>query len=141
MDHSEKGRRDFLKSLALGAAGAAMLSPQSAQAAAGGTLQVWSCGGLAEAMMPAHAAYAQQSGVKIVYTGAFAAALGKSLLTGGGQTLARHGLQDGTDWGVSGAVTYVTPLGLIVQAGLTHQRDQALRINQGVFRIAYQAGF
>ncbi|WP_373980325.1 hypothetical protein LN047_23295 [Achromobacter sp. JD417] len=62
-------------------------------------------------------------------------------LTGGSQTLARHGLQDGTDWGVSGAVTYVTPLGLIVQAGLTHQRDQALRINQGVFRIAYQAGF
>ncbi|MDH0090287.1 hypothetical protein N7373_02425 [Achromobacter mucicolens] len=62
-------------------------------------------------------------------------------LTGGGQTLARHGLQDSTDWAVSGAVTYVTPLGLIVQAGLTHQRDQALRINQGVFRIAYQAGF
>ena len=86
MDHSEKGRRDFLKSLALGAAGAAMLTPQNAQAAAGGTLQVWSCGGLAEAMMPAHAAYEQQSGVKIVYTGAFAAALGKSLLTGGGQT-------------------------------------------------------
>ena len=52
MDHSEKGRRDFLKSLALGAAGAAMLTPQSVQAAAGGTLQVWSCGGLAEAMMP-----------------------------------------------------------------------------------------
>ena len=86
MDHSEKGRRDFLKSLALGAAGAAMLTPQSVQAATGGTLQVWSCGGLAEAMMPAHAAYEQQSGVKIVYTGAFAAALGKSLLTGGGQT-------------------------------------------------------
>ena len=86
MDHSEKGRRDFLKSLALGAAGAAMLTPQNAQAAAGGTLQVWSCGGLAEAMMPAHAAYEQQSGDKIVYTGAFAAALGKSLLTGGGQT-------------------------------------------------------
>jgi hypothetical protein len=32
-------------------------------------------------------------------------------------------------------------MGFIVQAGLTHQRDQALRINQGVFRIAYQAGF
>lgn len=86
MDHSEKGRRDFLKSLALGAAGAAVLTPQSVQAAAGGTLQVWSCGGLAEGMMPAHAAYEQQSGIKIVYTGAFAAALGKSLLTGGGQT-------------------------------------------------------
>ena len=91
MDTSDRGRRDFLKSLALGAAGAAMLSPQSAQAAAGGTLQVWSCGGLAEAMMPAHAAYAQQSGVKIVYTGAFAAALGKSLLTGGGQTEVQPG--------------------------------------------------
>ena len=86
MDHSEKGRRDFLKSLALGAAGAAVLTPQAARAATGGTLQVWSCGGLAEAMMPAHAAYEQQSGVKVVYTGAFAAALGKSLLTGGGQT-------------------------------------------------------
>ena len=86
MDHSEKGRRDFLKSLALGAAGAAMLAPQTARAAEAGTLQVWSCGGLAEAMMPAHAAYEQQSGVKVVYTGAFAAALGKSLLTGGGQT-------------------------------------------------------
>ncbi len=86
MEHSEKGRRDFLKSLALGAAGAAMLAPQTARAAEAGALQVWSCGGLAEAMMPAHAAYEQQSGVKVVYTGAFAAALGKSLLTGGGQT-------------------------------------------------------
>lgn len=62
-------------------------------------------------------------------------------LTGGGQALARYGLLDSTDWGVSGAVTYVTPVGLIVQAGITHQRDQALRLNQGVFRIAYQAGF
>ena len=62
-------------------------------------------------------------------------------LSGNGQKLAQHGLQDDTDWGISGAVTYVTPMGFIVQAGLTHQRDQALRINQGVFRIAYQAGF
>ena len=53
---TEKGWRDFLKSLALGAAGAAMLTPQTANAAEGGTLQVWSCGGLAEAMMPAHEA-------------------------------------------------------------------------------------
>ena len=86
METTGKGRRDFLKSLALGAAGTAMLTPQAANAAEGGTLQVWSCGGLAEAMMPAHEAYQQQSGVKVVYTGAFAAALGKSLLTGGGQT-------------------------------------------------------
>jgi len=45
-------------------------------------LQVWSCGGLAEAMNPAHALYEQQTGVSISYTGAFAAALGKSLLGG-----------------------------------------------------------
>ncbi|CAB3812237.1 MULTISPECIES: hypothetical protein [Achromobacter] len=62
-------------------------------------------------------------------------------LSGSGQKLAQYGLLDDTDWGISGAVTYVTPMGFIVQAGLTHQRDQALRINQGVFRIAYQAGF
>ncbi|WP_447921682.1 hypothetical protein [Achromobacter aegrifaciens] len=62
-------------------------------------------------------------------------------LSGSGQKLEQYGLLDDTDWAVSGAVTYVTPVGLIVQAGLTHQRDQALRINQGVFRIAYQAGF
>lgn len=43
-------------------------------------LQVWSCGGLAEAMSPAHALYEQQTGASISYTGAFAAALGKSLL-------------------------------------------------------------
>jgi len=62
-------------------------------------------------------------------------------LSGNDDRLARYGLKDGWDWGVSGAVTYVTPIGIIVQAGLTHQTDQALRINQGVFRIAYQAGF
>ncbi|HYG43575.1 MAG TPA: hypothetical protein VEA17_11705 [Bordetella sp.] len=62
-------------------------------------------------------------------------------LSGSDEKLARFGLLDGRDWAVSGAVTYVTPVGIIVQAGITHQRDQALRINQGVFRIAYQAGF
>lgn len=86
MDTKGNGRRGFIKSLALGAAGAALISPQAARAADGGTLQVWSCGGLAEAMCPAHAEYMRQSGVNIVYTGAFAAALGKSLLTGSGHT-------------------------------------------------------
>lgn len=37
-------------------------------------------------MCPAHEEYTSQSGVNIVYTGAFAAALGKSLLTGSGHT-------------------------------------------------------
>lgn len=45
----------------------------------GEQLQVWSCGGLAEAMIPAHQLYEERSGAKITYTGAFAAALGKSL--------------------------------------------------------------
>jgi molybdate transport system substrate-binding protein len=44
------------------------------------TLQVWSCGGLAEAFIPANKRYKEKTGVEIAYTGAFAAALGKSLL-------------------------------------------------------------
>jgi hypothetical protein len=62
-------------------------------------------------------------------------------LSGSDGRLAPYGLQNDWDWALSGAVTYVTPVGFIVQAGVTHQRDQAIRINQGVFRIAYQAGF
>jgi len=62
-------------------------------------------------------------------------------LSGSDEKLARFGLQDELDWAVSAAVTYLTPVGIIVQAGLTHQRDQSLLINQGVFRIAYQMGF
>jgi molybdate transport system substrate-binding protein len=44
------------------------------------TLQVWSCGGLAEAFIPANEMFKEKTGVDIAYTGAFAAALGKSLL-------------------------------------------------------------
>ena len=54
-------------------------APAQAQAT-GEVLQVWSCGGLAEAILPANADFEAQKGVKVVYTGAFAAALGKSLL-------------------------------------------------------------
>ncbi len=43
-------------------------------------LQVWSCGGLAEAFIPANKRFREETGVEIAYTGAFAAALGKSLL-------------------------------------------------------------
>lgn len=46
----------------------------------GEVLQVWSCGGLAEAFQPANAKFESQTGARISYTGAFAAALGKSLL-------------------------------------------------------------
>lgn len=87
-------RRDFLRNSALaGAAGltTAVLgrgpvhAAESPAALTGETLQVWSCGGLAEAMMPAHEEYERLRGVKIIYTGAFAAALGKSLM-GSGRT-------------------------------------------------------
>ncbi|MDU9051181.1 MAG: substrate-binding domain-containing protein [Candidatus Electrothrix sp. Rat3] len=77
-------RRDFLKT-----AGAAMLataipwSQANAQNFAGQTLQVWSCGGLAEAFMQANQLYEKKTGITISYTGAFAAALGKSLLANG----------------------------------------------------------
>ncbi len=81
-------RREFLRAMAAGAAGAAALGLADTAAAAqpARTLQVWSCGGLAEAMQPAHKAYLEEFGVECVYTGAFAAALGKSLMTGSGQT-------------------------------------------------------
>lgn len=73
-------RRRFLQ-LAAASAGTALLGARPAAASGTGeVLQVWSCGGLAEAMMPANAAFEAARGAKVVYTGAFAAALGKSLL-------------------------------------------------------------
>lgn len=77
------GRRKFLAVAAGAATGAAV--PPATAAGEGfrrSTLQVWSCGGLAEAFIPAHARYKALTGVEVAYTGAFAAALGKSLLGG-----------------------------------------------------------
>ena len=73
-------RRSFLK--ASGATASGLLIPSSAlaQKSGAGTLQVWSCGGLAEAFIPADKEFEEKTGVRISYTGAFAAALGKSLL-------------------------------------------------------------
>ncbi|MGA9753691.1 MAG: twin-arginine translocation signal domain-containing protein [Desulfobaccales bacterium] len=90
------GRRDFIKTAAMTVVGAALpLNLAQAQKFAVDHLQVWSCGGLAEAMMPANQLYEQKTGVKISYTGAFAAALGKSLLgsaqTEGPRPHFRHG--------------------------------------------------
>src|SRR5690606_28820547 len=67
---------------------------------------------------------------QLVLTGALRKIAGQE------QTLARYGLSDSWDWAMSGAVTYVTESGFIVQAGLVRQRDQALVINQGVVRLA-----
>lgn len=76
-----EARRNFLKSALVSTLGAALPgSVARAGAFSQDHLQVWSCGGLAEAFMPANKAYEKRTGVKISYTGAFAAALGKSLL-------------------------------------------------------------
>ena len=68
-------------------AAAGLLSSSNAfvQKPNGESLQVWSCGGLAEAFIPANEEFLKNTGVHIAYTGAFAAALGKSLL-GSAQT-------------------------------------------------------
>jgi molybdate transport system substrate-binding protein len=82
------GRRTFLKNtgLAIGASIATAIPGNSSGKQLNGTLQVWSCGGLAEAMMPANARFTEKNGCDIAYTGAFAGALGKSLLSGGAKT-------------------------------------------------------
>jgi molybdate transport system substrate-binding protein len=84
--HDKQCRRNFLKTTAT-AVLASTLPANLAQASSfqNEMLQVWSCGGLAEAFRPANELYEQKTGVRIGYTGAFAAALGKSLL-GGAQT-------------------------------------------------------
>ncbi|MFH0814065.1 MAG: substrate-binding domain-containing protein, partial [Pseudomonadota bacterium] len=75
------GRRKFIKAAATSLL-AAPLFPSFVPATQfkGKSLQVWSCGGLAEAFIPANKRYEEKTGIKIAYTGAFAAALGKSLL-------------------------------------------------------------
>jgi molybdate transport system substrate-binding protein len=77
-------RRTFLKSALASTIGLATTGG-AASAFSRDNLNVWSCGGLAEAMIPANTLFEKKTGVKIAYTGAFAAALGKSLL-GSGQT-------------------------------------------------------
>ncbi|MFC1494136.1 substrate-binding domain-containing protein [Thermodesulfobacteriota bacterium] len=74
-------RRAFLSVAAGAAIGTALPSGLSAgEQSTQMTLQVWSCGGLAEAFIPANEVFKEETGVDIAYTGAFAAALGKSLL-------------------------------------------------------------
>lgn len=74
------GRRRFLKTAGVAACGLLCGAAPARAQASGEVLRVWSCGGLAEAMMPANLQFEAQSGCKVAYTGAFAAALGKSLL-------------------------------------------------------------
>lgn len=74
-------RRTFFKTatgLSLGTLVPASLT--ASEKSVPSVLQVWSCGGLAEAFIPANQRYEEKTGIKAAYTGAFAAALGKSLL-------------------------------------------------------------
>jgi molybdate transport system substrate-binding protein len=74
------GRRSFLKTAAATAFVAALRPKRLAAGEfTSDSLQVWSCGGLAEALNQAHRLYEKRTGIRIAYTGAFAAALGKSL--------------------------------------------------------------
>ena len=74
-------RRSFIKAsgITLASTIAAPLTA-SANNYTNESLQSWSCGGLAEAFIPANTEYEKLTGSQIAYTGAFAAALGKSLL-------------------------------------------------------------
>ncbi|HCY86800.1 MAG TPA: molybdenum ABC transporter substrate-binding protein [Desulfobacteraceae bacterium] len=86
LNPSGLSRRGFLKAsagaAASAAAGASMMpgTGRAERVFKQSRLQVWSCGGLAEAFIPANKRFSEMSGVDIAYTGAFAAALGKSLL-------------------------------------------------------------
>ena len=74
-------RRAFLTTAAGAAAGATMPAALSAAPSfRQNSLQVWACGGLAEAFIPANKQFKAKTGIDIAFTGAFAAALGKSLL-------------------------------------------------------------
>lgn len=81
MEKNGLTRRNFLKGSGI-VLGASLVTGGSAIAndVKNGSLQVWSCGGLAEAFVPANKAFEKQTGSTIAYTGAFAGALGKSLL-------------------------------------------------------------
>jgi len=80
-DNKCVNRRKFIKAAGVVLTGS-ILSPSLAlgNRFQGECLQVWSCGGLAEAMIPANKLYEKMTGCTVAYTGAFATSLGKSLL-------------------------------------------------------------
>lgn len=105
-------RRAFLKT-AVASLAAAALAPGllSAGRFQSDSLQVWSCGGLSEAFMEANGLYEQRNGVQINYTGAFAAALGKSLLGGAvTEVFAGRVLQLAQNLRAAGKMLYFRPL-------------------------------
>lgn len=105
-------RRNFLRTVFVGGLGSTLAGGFAhARTFNQDYLQVWSCGGLAEAFEPANRTYEEKTGVKIHYTGAFAAALGKSLL-GNARTevFAGRGLALAKKLRQAGKMTYFKPL-------------------------------
>lgn len=83
MKREEKGvnRRHFLKAFSPAMTGSLLIGSDTfGSPVVDKHLQVWSCGGLAEAFILANKAYQQATGCRIDYSGAFAGALGKSLM-------------------------------------------------------------
>jgi len=82
MDKKKKkiGRRAFFKTVVTSVA-ALTLGPNilNAKKFKSDSIQVWSCGGLAEALNTANALYEKKTGIKIYYTGAFAHAIGQKI--------------------------------------------------------------
>lgn len=112
MTHNPPTRRIFLK--AAGAAAlAATICPKTARATGFNqeTMQVWSCGGLADALIPANKVFEETRGVNISYSGAFAGALVKSVL-GGAQTevFAVRVLELAKKMRAEGKMSYFKPL-------------------------------
>lgn len=105
-------RRTFLKSaMTSTVAAAAVPGLLHASGFQSNSLQVWSCGGLSEAFNAANSSYEKKTGIKIAYTGAFAAALGKSLL-GSAETevFAGRVLKLAKDLREAGKMVYFRPL-------------------------------
>lgn len=109
----ESNRRNFLKGLAAGAALVGAGAATQAKAADKlGHMQAWSCGGLAEAMVPACREYRDVAGVEVAYTGARASALAKPLMAGTGHTdvFCGRGLELAQKLRKAGKMAYFKPL-------------------------------
>lgn len=104
-------RRTFLKTALGTAVGAAVIGERPGFAFSTDHLQVWSCGGLAEAMMPVNMLFEKKTGVKVAYTGAYAVALGKSLMgSGHTEVFAGRVLELAKNLRKAGRMVYFKPL-------------------------------
>ncbi len=105
-------RREFIRSYTAAALAAALpaCTPEAGLFRKP-DLRVWSCGGLAEAFILANRCYEEMTGTKIGYTGAFAAALGDSLLKGAStDVFAGRVLKLAKKLRVKGKMSYFKPL-------------------------------